>query len=113
MPQKIHLALAGSVVVTVLGAGTATSAPPAGVHVLLQIKPGLWEFTHASKVTGDTIFSDAILAHVPPAQRAQFMADTRKEIASPHEVRECVTQAKFEQQVFLQPRRLHADRGFE
>jgi hypothetical protein len=71
----------------------------AGTPVALQIKPGLWEFTNTPKVSGDTVISDAMLAHVPAAQQAQFLAETRKQIAAPQKVRECLTQAKFEKQL--------------
>ncbi|HEY1638068.1 MAG TPA: DUF3617 family protein [Rhizomicrobium sp.] len=99
MPKRIYLAL---VALTVIAAPVlAKNLPPATVHVALQIRPGLWEYADRPKVTGDTIFPDAMLAHVPPAQRAQFLAETRKQMVEPQKARECMTQPKFEQRVSL------------
>lgn len=85
-------------------AGPALSADkgaaPAAMHAALKFKPGLWEFANTPKVTGDTVISDAMTAKIPPAQRAQFLADTRKMISQPQKVRECLTAAKFDQRLF-------------
>jgi hypothetical protein len=72
------------------------------LHVALQIKPGLWEFTDDTKVAGDTIVADVMLAHFPPAQRAQAVAQMRQEMTEPHKERECFTQTKFEQRVSIE-----------
>lgn len=69
-------------------------------HSALQFKPGLWEFIETPKVTGDTVISEAMMAKVPAAQRAQFLAETRKMMAQSQRVRECMTQAKFDQRLF-------------
>ena len=66
---------------------------------MLQIKPGLWEFDDIPNVTGDTVISDAMLATIPAAQRAQYLAETRKMMAQPSRERECITQATFEQRL--------------
>jgi hypothetical protein len=95
MPKRIHLALALAVVVAV--AGPALGA--GNLRVTLQIKPGLWQYNDTTRVTGDTIIAEAMLAHVPPAQRAQFIADMRKQLTSPQRERECMTQPKFEQRI--------------
>jgi hypothetical protein len=69
MPKRIYLAV---VALTIIAAPVlAKNLPRATVHVALQIRPGLWEYADTPKVTGDTIFPDAMLAHVPPAQRAR------------------------------------------
>ncbi|HUJ47468.1 MAG TPA: DUF3617 family protein [Rhizomicrobium sp.] len=96
MPKRIMLALAAAALAAAPALGADT------LHIALQLKPGLWEFSDTAKVTGDTIFSDAMLAHVPQAQRAQYMADTRKQMVQPHKARECITQARFEQQASLE-----------
>jgi hypothetical protein len=95
MPKKLYLAL----VAVAVAAAPALGAD--SLHVAFRIKPGLWEFTDMPKVTGDTIVADVMLAHVPPAQRAQSTADMRKEMASPQKARECFTQPKFEQRISL------------
>jgi hypothetical protein len=51
-------------------------------------------------VAGDTVFPDAVLATVPPAQRAQHLAELRQMISQPSRERECITQAIFEQRLF-------------
>lgn len=80
-------------------AATSVSAADS-LHAAMHITPGLWEFIETPKVSGDTVLPDASVAHVPAAQRAQFLTDMRKQMAAPQKVRECVTQAKFEQQLF-------------
>jgi hypothetical protein len=97
-----HLGLLVIAVATApaLGAGNTPNSPLAGnSHAVLQIKPGLWEFSDTPKVTGDTLISDAMLATVPAAQRAQYLAETRKMMAQPSRERECFAQATFEQRV--------------
>jgi hypothetical protein len=103
--------LAGGVLALSVGLSPALAAGT--IHVALQIKPGLWEFIDTPKVTGDSVFSDAMLAHIPAAQRVQFLAETRKQMAAPHRARECMTQAKIRAKSLLQCEQLHADRGFE
>jgi hypothetical protein len=92
-------------IIQIAAVAFAVMAAPAlgadSLHVALQIKPGLWEFTDIPKVTGDTIVADTMLAHVQPAQRAQFVTQMRQEMTQPHKARECFTQAKFEQRVSL------------
>ena len=66
----------------------ATKIPSA-----LHIKPGLWEFDSSGIVVGDSVFRDALLAGVPPAQRAQRLALLRQAISQPNKERMCVTQA--------------------
>ncbi|HEY4113888.1 MAG TPA: DUF3617 family protein [Rhizomicrobium sp.] len=90
---RIAFVALASVTAPVLGADR--------LHVVLQIKPGLWEFTDQTKVAGDTIVADTMLAHVPPAQRAQFVTQARQEMTQPHKERECITEAKFEQRISL------------
>ena len=80
---------------------TAAAPPPAKVHAALHIKPGLWEFEDRARVTGDSVFADALVAGIPPAQRAQHLAQLRQMIAQPGRERECISQATFEQRVFL------------
>ena len=102
MPKGMHLGLFVIAVVTApaLGAGSTPSSPPTGIlHVVLQIKPGLWEFGDTPKVTGDTVISDAMLATIPATQRAQYLAETRKMMAQPSRERECITQATFERRL--------------
>jgi hypothetical protein len=86
------------------GALAATDARPAKpavkMHSALQIKPGLWEFYDTARVTGDTVFPDAVLARVPAAQRARRLAELRQMISQPSRERECISQATFEQRVF-------------
>src|SRR5579872_5615178 len=92
--KGIHLGLLAVVVATApaLGAGTMPSSSSAGtLHAVLQIKPGLWEFNDISKVTGDTVISDAMLARIPAAQQAEYLAETRKMMAQPSRERECIT----------------------
>ena len=92
----------------VLCAGSKVSSSPATaalpMQAALQIKPGLWEFIDTPKVTGDTVISDAMMANTPAAQRAQFLAETRKIMAQPQTVRECMTQAKFDERLFSDAR---------
>jgi len=76
---------------TFLSAAKAQSA--------LHIKPGLWEFNSTGKVLGDTVFRDALLEGVPPAQRAQHLAWLRQQISQPSKERECLSQASFERQI--------------
>ena len=79
---------------------TASTLPAAGeMHPALHVKPGLWEFNSTGKVVGDTVFRDALLAGVPPAQRAQHLAWLREEISRPNKERECLSQAGFERQI--------------
>jgi hypothetical protein len=86
----------GLVVATAL----VSAAPPEKPRVLLQIKPGLWEFDESTKVAGDSVFPDAMLAGVPAAQQARRLAQLRQMIAQPGRERECITQAVFEQRLF-------------
>jgi hypothetical protein len=90
--------------VPVLCAGSKVSSAPdtaaLAMHAALQIKPGLWEFIDTPKVTGDTVISDVMMANMPAAQREQFVAETRKLIAQRQTVRECISQAKFDQRLF-------------
>ena len=80
---------------------TASTLPAAGeMHPALHVRPGLWEFNSTGKVAGDTVFRDALLAGVPPAQRAQHLAWLREQISRPSEERECLSQAGFERQIF-------------
>ena len=85
-------------------AGSALAAAPlissGNAHSALHIKPGLWEFNDTSKVVGDTVFPDAVVARVPEAQRAQHLAELRQMVSQPSRERECITQATFEQRVF-------------
>ncbi len=107
--KRVRLALMALLVVATpaLGADNKAGSPPppsaSAVHVALQIKPGLWEFTDTPKMTGDPIVSDTMMAHIPPAQRAQYIAETRAQMAAPHKARECMTQAKFEQRLSVNP----------
>jgi len=94
MPKKMLL---GLVAVMAMAAPALCAG---AVHTVLQFKPGLWEFIETPKVTGDTVISDAMMAKIPPGQRAQFLAETRKMMAQPQTVRECMTQAKFNQRLF-------------
>jgi hypothetical protein len=98
MSERMLLGLIAIMAMTApaLCAGTA--------HIALQFKPGLWEFIETPKVTGDTVISDAMTAKMPPGQRAQFLAETRKMMAQPQTVRECMTQAKFDQRLFAAAR---------
>ena len=102
MPKGMYLGLfvIAVVIAPALGAGNTPSSPLAGnSHAVLQIKPGLWEFNDIANVTGDTVISDAMLATIPAAQRAQYLAETRKMMAQPSRERECITQATFEQRL--------------
>jgi hypothetical protein len=86
---------------TGLAAADKAPSPPTGaMHATLQIKPGLWEFDDTAKVTGDTVFPDAVLDQVPAAQRPQHLAALRQMISHPSRKRECITQAIFEQRLF-------------
>jgi hypothetical protein len=86
---------------TGLAAADKASSPPTGaMHAKSQIKPGLWEFGDSAKVTGDTVFPDAVLDQVPAAQRSQHLAALRQMISQPSRKRECITQAVFEQRLF-------------
>lgn len=84
----------------VLGGALVSAAPAPNLHVLLQIKPGLWEFNDSAKVTGDTIFPETMLAGVRAAERAHRLVELRRMIAQPGRERECITQAVFEQRLF-------------
>jgi hypothetical protein len=94
MPERMLLGLVAvmAMAAPALCAGTG--------HIALQFKPGLWEFIETPKVAGDTVISDAMMMKIPPGQRAQFLAETRKMMAQPQTVRECMTQAKFDQRLF-------------
>lgn len=81
-------------------AGDSSSPRKSEMRSKLQVKPGLWEFDDSAKITGDTVFPDAVLDGVPAAQRAQHLAELRKMISQPSRARECITQAVFEQRVF-------------
>lgn len=76
--------------------GVAGSKP----HVLLQIKPGLWEFDTQPRVSGDTVIANAISARMPAAQLPSYLAETRKMLEQPSKQRECINQSRFEQQIF-------------
>lgn len=93
MARRIRYAL-------VLAAALVSAAPAPNPHVLLQIKAGLWEFNDSTKVAGDTVFPEAMLAGVPAAQRTQRLAQLRQMIAQPGRERECITQAAFEKRLF-------------
>jgi len=94
---RLHLALVAAVAI----AAPALGADNDMSHAAMQLEPGLWEFAQTQKVSGDTVIADKMLARVPPEQREQFLAEMRRMLEEPHKVRECMTQAKFEQQVFL------------
>lgn len=68
-------------------------------QVLMRIKPGLWEFETKPKVSGDTVIANAISARLPPAQLPAYLAETRRMLAEPSKQRECINQARFEQQL--------------
>src|SRR5580704_289731 len=74
------------------------------VHAALQFNPGLWEFIETPKVTGDTVISETITAKMPAAERERYLAETRKMMAQRQTVRECMTQAKFDQRLFSDAR---------
>ena len=94
--------IAYPLVLSAAAAAVAAASPsPAKLHAAMHIKPGLWEFDDQAKVTGDSVFADALVAGVPPAQRAQHLAQLRQMIAQPGRERECMSQATFEQRVFL------------
>jgi len=88
------------VIFTALAAGSALVAAGEKMHSVLQIKPGLWEFSDTAKVAGDTVFPEAVVARVPAAQRAQHLAELRQMLSQPSRERECINQATFEQRVF-------------
>lgn len=80
---------------------TASALVAAGeMHPALHVRPGIWEFNSTGKVVGDTVFRDALLSGVPPAQRTQHLAWLREEISRPNKERECLSQAAFERQIF-------------
>lgn len=84
-----------------LGIGNAPVAVPTGkTHSVLQIKAGLWEFSDMAKVTGDTVFPEAMLARVPAGQRVGRLAELRRMLAQSSRERECMNQAVFEQRLF-------------
>lgn len=83
-----------------VAASSSLSAAAGPMHAALQIRPGLWEFHERPRVTGDTVVSDEMTANVPASGRAEFLAEMRRMMAEPQTVRECLTQAKFERQVF-------------
>lgn len=68
-------------------------------QVLLRIKPGLWEFETKPTVSGDTVIANAISARLPPAQLPAYLAETRRMMGEPSKQRECINQARFEQQL--------------
>ena len=92
MPKRMPFGIALVLVMTAPAHGAA--------HAVLPFKPGLWEFTDTPKVTGDTVISDTMTAKMTAAQRAQFLVETRKMMAQPQTVRECMTPAKFDQRLF-------------
>jgi hypothetical protein len=100
MPKQMCFGLVAIAVMAGPSLSADKGAPPAAVHAALKLKPGLWEFANTPKVTGDTVISDAMTAKMPPAERAQFLADTRRMISQPQKVRECMTGAKFDQRLF-------------
>jgi hypothetical protein len=69
-------------------------------HLLLQIKPGLWQFDTRASVSGDTVVPDALLASIPPGQRAQHLAELRRMLSQPSRERECISKAAFERRLF-------------
>ena len=97
---KVFLAVAIPISVTALvTAGTSTLLLAARMQSALHVKAGLWEFDSSGKVTGDTVFRDALLAGVPPTQRAQHLALLRQGISEPNKERICVTQAFFDRAI--------------
>jgi hypothetical protein len=75
-------------IAVVIAPALAAPSSPLALRAVLQLKPGLWDFAEKSKVTGDTVVSDAMLANIPAAGRAQYLVETRKMLAEPSEVRD-------------------------
>ena len=92
MPERMLFGIAAILAMTAPALG--------GAHAVLPFKPGLWEFVDTPTVTGDTVVSDTMIAKIPAAERAQFLVETRKMMSQPQTVRECMTQAKFDQRLF-------------
>lgn len=80
--------------------GQSTLVAAGRMQSALHIKPGLWEFESTGKVTGDTVFRDALLAGVPPGQRAQRLALLRQGITGPNKEHMCVTRDFFDRAIF-------------
>lgn len=90
-----------AVVASTLAATNGQRLEAAGKpRLVLQIKPGLWEFDSKPKVSGDTVIANAISTRLPPAQLPPYLAETRKMLGEPSKQRECIDQARFEQQLF-------------
>ena len=87
---------AGATIVTIGAQPLFASAKP---HVALQIKRGLWEFDTEPRVSGDTVIANAISARIPPSQLPAYLAKTRRMLDEASKQRECINQARFEQQL--------------
>lgn len=88
-----------AVVATIAVVGGERGIAAGRPQVLIRIKPGLWEFETKPKVSGDTVIANAISARLPPAQLPAYLAETRRMMAEPSKQRECINQARFEQQL--------------
>jgi hypothetical protein len=61
--------IASPLVLSVAFSATATGTSPMKLRAALQFKPGLWEFEDRARVTGDSVFADALVAGIPPTQQ--------------------------------------------
>ena len=98
MPKAIHVAFASIVVAAMpaLAANSKTAAPPpTKVQAMIHVNPGLWEVTITPKVSGEMPISDDELAKIPAERRAKIMAMMQHAIATPHKMKECMTQEKL------------------
>lgn len=96
------LVISGIVAAATAEAGDSMGRSATGkLHSLLQLRPGLWEFSDVPTVSGDTIMPQSMLTHIPAADRPRSMVEFRKSLSESTRVRECISQTKFESRVFM------------
>jgi len=97
MPLRLAGAAAALSVTAVLVAQTP----------VLDVKLGLWETTtkiNMGNMPNMPKLSDADLAQLPPAQRAQIESVMKSMSGAPVTVKSCMTREKFEKNSFMQER---------
>lgn len=94
--RKVILGLAGCLSAGLLWAAQAKYQP-------LNIKPGLWETTSVTKISGRPPISDEMLAQMSPEQRARFEAAMGQMANQPPRTRvakKCVTEKDLKEDPF-------------
>jgi hypothetical protein len=97
------LRIAGAAAIALcLTAVIAAQAP------MMDVKFGLWEITTKTNLGGAMPqmpkMSDADLAKLPPAQRAQIEAMMKTAAGAPTTIKQCLTKEKYEKNSFAQQR---------